>query len=99
MSLSKSTSSHHCQTQRGIKNYCGDNYKTSKALLSTFTQDFKPFDKAKKDKKNKRDFTNPAIKVNVTEVNDKKKRKKDVSEIFYYNCDKKRYYATKCLVS
>ena len=68
--------------------------------MSTFTQDSEPFDKTKKDKKkkqqkNKRDSTNPATRVNETKVGDKKKKKKDVSEIIYYNCDKKRYYVTK----
>ena len=69
--------------------------------MSTFSQDSKPSNKVKKNKKkkqykNKQDSTNLAIGVNTVEVGDKMKKKKDVSEITYYNYNKKRYYAIKC---
>ena len=65
------------------------------------SQDSKPSNKVKKDKKkkqhkHKRDSTNPAIGINITRVGDKKKRKKDLSKIICFNCKKKRHYAIKC---
>lgn len=67
--------------------------------MSTSAQDF--FSNKEKSKKNKKkkqhkdkwDFTIPAIKINKAEVSGKKK--KDVSEIIYYNCNKKRQYVIK----
>ena len=90
-----------------MKDHCGDNAKASRAPVSTSTQDFKPSNKAKKDKKKKqykdkqdskdsKNSINPAIEVSMAEVGDKKKRKKDISEITYYNCNKKEYFPTKC---
>ena len=79
-----------------IKEYQRDKFKAFKASISNSIQDSKSFDKARKDKKKKqqkyeRDFTNLAIKVNVAEVDNRKKKKKDVSEIIYYNFNKKRH--------
>lgn len=31
----------------------------------------------------------------MTEIGDKKKEKRKISKIMYYNCDKKEYYANK----
>ena len=84
---------------------CGDDSKASKAPASASTHDSMSSNKARKNKKrkqhkDKRDFrkcrnsTTPATKVNKEEVGSKKI--KDVSEIIRYNCNKKRYYATKC---
>ena len=64
------------------------------------TQDSKPSNKARKNKKrkqhkNKQDSTSLITGVNKIEVGGKKK--KDVSEIIYYNCNKKGDHATKYL--
>lgn len=66
------------------------------------SQNLKPFDKVKKNKKrkwykNKRDSTNLANGVNKTEIGGQ--RKKYVSEIMCYNCNKKEHYVIKCLES
>lgn len=107
------TTADKVQTQKTIKDQYENNSKASKTPVFTFTQDSKPFNKAKKDKKKKqhkdkrnsrdsKDFKNCrnsiilAIGVNTAEIRNKKKRKKDVSEITYYNHNKKRYYGTKC---
>ena len=81
-----------------------NDFKASKALMSIYTQDFKPFNNAKKvkkkkqhkDKRNSRDFANPANGVNIAEVGEEKKKKKGISEILCYNYIKKRHFATKC---
>ena len=52
-------------------------------------------DKKRKQHKNKRDFTTLAFGINMAEVRDKKRRKKkkrDINEIMYYNYNKMRYY-------
>ena len=84
-----------------MKNHYGDDSKASKAPVSTSTQDSEPSDKARKNKKkkqhkDKRDSTNLSTGVNTAEVGDKSRRKKDVSEITCYNCNKKGHYVTKC---
>ena len=86
-----------------MKNKYGNKSK-AKSSMPASTKNSEIFDKAKKNKKgkqhkNKQDFTNLAIGVNMTKVGDKKKRKKDVSEIICYNCNKKKHYITKCLES
>ena len=63
---------HKMQTQGAIKNYCKDKFK-AKAFMPAFTQNSKPSNKAKKNKKKKQykerwDFTNLAIRVNKAEV-------------------------------
>ena len=78
------TTAHKVQTQRAVKDYCGDDSKASKGFASIYasasTQDSEPSDKAKKDKKKKnwqgkrdsrepKNFTTPVSRVNVTEVN------------------------------
>lgn len=75
-----------------MRNYCRDKSETSASKSSEFTstQDYNPFYKAKKDKKNKLeednlDSTNPVTKVNATKVDTKKKKKKDINKIMYYN--------------
>ena len=70
--------------------------------MPTSTQDFEPSDKARKDKKkkqhkDKRDSINPATGVNKAEVGDHRKRTKDISDIMYYSCNKKKHYLNKCL--
>ena len=67
--------------------------------MPIFTQDSEPSNKTKKNKmkkqyKAKRDFTNPAIGVNKVKI---RRRKKDISEIMYYNYNKKGHYSDKCL--
>ena len=76
-----------------MKDHCRDKSKDKVSVLAPI-QDCKPSNKAWKDRKkkqhkDKRDSTNPAIAVNVAEVNNKKRKKKDVSEIMYYNGNKK----------
>ena len=76
---------------------------------SAFTQDSESFDKAKKDKKKKywqgkrdfkkpKDFTNLASGINAANVGgkEKKRKKKDVSEITWFNCHKKGHYLNNC---
>ena len=71
--------------------------------------DPKPSDKARKDKKKKqhidkrdsrepKDSTTSASGVNAAEVGGKERRrnKKDVSEITYFNCNKKEHYSNRC---
>lgn len=84
-----------------MKNHCRDKFK-AKAFKPSSTPDSKPSDKSRKDKKKKQqknqwDFTIPATEVNAAEIGDKKKKKKDVNEITYYNCNKKKHYLTKYL--
>lgn len=69
-----------------MKNYWKDRSKAFKAFVSSFTQDSELFDKAIMDKKikqqkNKWDSTNLANGVNIAEIGDKKKKKKDVIKI------------------
>ena len=79
-----------------------DHYKDkskAKASVFTSTQDFEPFDKVKKEKKKKQhkvkeDSNISATGINVAEAGNKKrnkKKKKDISEIIYYNCNKNRH--------
>ena len=98
-----------------MKDYCGDDSKTSKGSASTpatFTRDSEPSDKGKKDKKKKywqgkkdskelKDSTNPAFGVNAAEFGGKemRRKKKDVSEITCFNCNKKRHYSSSCIES
>ena len=87
------TIAYKVQTHGAIKDYCKNNSK-AKAFILTSIKDSKPFDKARKDKKKKQhkakqDLT-LAPEVNKAEVGDHKKWKKDVSEIIYYNCRKKK---------
>ena len=84
-----------------MKNHCKDNSKALKTPVFTSIQDSKLFNEARKVKKkkqykNKRDTINPATRVNIAEVGDKKSKIKDISEIIYYNCNKKGHYITKC---
>ena len=75
--------------------------------MSLLTQDSEPSDKVRKNKKknqhkNKQDSRNSTTlvtRVNMAKVGDKTRRKKEVSEIRYYNCNKNEYFATKCLKS
>ena len=80
---------------------CRRDKSKAKAFIPTFTQDFELFDKVRKDKKKKqhkakRDFTNPAIGINKVKIGNYKKRKKNINEIIYYNCNKKGHYLDKC---
>lgn len=82
-----------------IKDDCRDIFKAEASIL-TSNQDFKPFNKSKKDKKKKKnklkwDSTTLAIKVNTAEIDDKKKKKRDISKIMYSNYNKKKQYITK----
>ena len=85
--------------------HCGDDFKASRAPVSTPIQDFKPSNKTKKDKKKKqhknrkdlKDFATPATRVNTAKVGDKKrKKKKNKNEVMYFNCNKKGHYVNKC---
>ena len=69
-----------------MKNHHEYKSKVSKASVSTSTQDFKPYNKARKEtkrlqQKNKRNSTNLATKVNVVEVGNQKKKMKDVMRL------------------
>ena len=100
------TTTYKVETQGAVN--CGDKSWAKNpvsAPMSTSTQDSEPSNKARKDKKKKqhedkknskkpRDSSTLATKVNKTEISSK--RKKDISEITYYNCNKKGHYATKC---
>ena len=93
------TTTHKVQTQGAMKDYDGDK-STAKAFVPNSSQDSEPFDKAKKDKKKKKykdtwDSINPVTGVNTAEVCKKNRKKKDISEIIYYNYNIKRYYTTK----
>ena len=84
------------QTQGAMKDHCGDKPKV-KTSEPASTQDFEPSDKARRGRKrrqhkDKRDSTNPATEVNKAEVG----KKKDISEVKCYNCNKKGHFATKC---
>ena len=104
-SQSAHTTAHKVQTQ-GVVN-CGDKSKV-KSPASTPAQDFEPSNKARKDKKKKyyrdkrdsrefKDSTTLAFGVNAAKVGGKKKKnKKDVSEVKYFNCNKKKHYVNKC---
>ena len=107
------TTTHKVQTQGAVKDHCGDNYKASKSSAftpaSTSIQDSELFNKAKKDKKKKyhrdkrdskkpKDSTISASGVNAAKVEGKRRRnKKDLSGVTYYNCNIKVYFADKCL--
>ena len=73
------------------------------------TQESEPSDKAKKDKKKNwrgkrgskepKDSTTPASGVNAHEVGgggQRRKNKKDISGVTYYNCNKKGHFSNKC---
>ena len=102
------TTGYKVQTQEVMN--CGDNSKASKGIASTLAQDFEPSNKCKKDKKKKqhrnrrdfresKDFTTPATRVNAEVDGSGKRRrnKKDLSEVMYYNFNKKGHYSDKCL--
>ena len=38
----------------------------------------------------------PATNVHITDISEKKKERRDVSEITYFNCDKKGYFVSNC---
>ena len=72
--------------------------------MSASTQDSEPSDKARKEKKKNqykdkkdsrenKDSSTPATRVNKAEVDGRKK--KDISEVTYYNCNKKGHFAMK----
>ena len=76
---------------------------------SASTQDSEPSDKAKKDKKKNwrgkkdskepKESTTPASGVNAAEVGgggQRRRNKKDLSGVTYYNCNKKGHFANKC---
>ena len=101
------TTAHKVQTQGAVN--CGDDSKASKGPASTptsaSTQDSELSDKARREKKKKqhkdkkdfkesRDSSIPVTGVSKAEVGGK--RKKDISEVTYYNCNKKGYFAIKC---
>ena len=44
-----------------------------------------------------KDSTTPATGIYVAEVKEKKTRKKDISKVTYFNCNKKGYFTNKCL--
>ena len=104
------TTAHKVQTQGAVNR--GDDSKTSKGPASTPTSastNPEPSEKARKDKKKKqhrdkrdsresRDRDTPASGVNVTEVGEKKRRRKrkDPSEVTCYNCNKLGHYTDKC---
>ena len=107
------TTVHKVQIKGAGKDYRGDDSKASKGSTHTpasaSTQDSKPSDKARKDKKKKyyqdkrdskepKDSTTPAFGVNMAEVGGKgrRKNKRDVSEITCFNCNKKGHYSNKC---
>ena len=86
----------------------GDQSKT-KAPASTPAQDSEPSDKTRKDKKKRhqdrrgsrepKDSSSPASGVNRAEVGEggqRRKNKKDLSGVTYYNCNKKGHYSNKC---
>ena len=85
------TTTHKVQTQRAMKDHREDKSKA---------KDSEPSDKARKDKKKKQHKAKrdsiPATGVNKATVGDQRMKKKDISEISYYNCNKKGYYSNKC---
>ena len=94
------TIAHKVQTQKAMKNHCGNKLKV-KAFIPISTLDFEPSNKARKNKKKKKhkdkwDSINLATGVNKVEVNDYRKKKQGISEITYYNYNKKGYYIKKC---
>ena len=107
LSLKKSTGSHHHAQSPDLRNGKRSLRRQSRAKgpTSTHAQDFEPFNKAMKDKKKKqyrkkrdfkepKDFNTPASGVNAAKVGSKrKKNKKDVSKVTYFNCNKKGHYA------
>ena len=101
------TTAHKVQTQGTMNRE--DNSKAPKDLASTptsaSTQDSEPSNKARKKKKKKqhkdkrdsrepRDSSTSATRVNKAEVGGR--RKKDISEVTCYNCNKKEHFTTKC---
>ena len=84
-----------------MKNHYEDKFR-AKVFISNSAQDFSSNKgKIKKDKKNKqhkdkRDSTTPATRVIMTKVGEKKEKKRDTSEITYYNYNKKRHYPNLC---
>ena len=60
-------------------------------------------DKKKRFRGQRREYTGewkeqtPATNVNTTNVSKKKKKRRDVSEITCFNCDKKGHFASNCI--
>ena len=85
-----------------MKDYYGDELR-DKTPVSISAQDSPTNkDKSKKEKKkkqykDKRDSTTLATAINKAKVGGRKN--KNVSEITYYNYNKKKHYVTKCLKS
>ena len=95
------TTAHKVQTQGAGKDHRGDDSKASKGSASTpasaSTQDSEPSDKTRRGRrrrqhKDKRDSSTPATGVNKAEV----EKKRDISEVKCYNCNKKGHFSTKC---
>ena len=98
---------HKVQTQGAVTR--GDESKT-KAPASTPAQDSEPSDKARKDKKKRhhgarrssrepKDSSTPASIVNKAKVGgsgQRRKNKKDLSGVTYFNCNKKGHFSNKC---
>ena len=77
-----------------MKDHRGDEPK-AKTSEPASTQDSEPSDKARRGRRrrqHKRESTTPATGVNKAEVT----KKKDISEVKCYNCNKKGHFATKC---
>ena len=105
------TTAYKVQTQGGV-NRGDDSKASKGSVstpASASTQDSEPFDKAKKDKKKNwrgkmdsrepKESTTPASGVNAAEVGggrQRKKNKKDISGVTYYNCNKKGHFLNKC---
>ena len=92
-----------------MKNHYEDDSKakmptSTQKVTTEYTNDAEGSENVQKEKKmsrwnhrrNQEDSTS-ATGVNKVEVGDYRKKKKDVSEITYYNCNKWRYYWDKCL--
>ena len=77
------------QTQEAASVHCS---KSIKSFKKSWKEKKKKWQKEKRDKK---DFT-PASGVNAIDTSGgKARKKKDLSQITCYNCDKKGYYSTK----
>ena len=95
------TTAHKVQTQGAVN--LGDDSKATKT--STSTQKSKPSNKARKDKKkmhyrDKRDSSTSASGVNKVEVSkdrQRKRNKKDLNRVTYFNCNKKGHFSNRYL--